>query len=200
MINLVVTGGIGTGKSTASRLLAAAVPGAHCFDADAAVHTLLTKSEVVRKITNEFGSSVIEADGSVSRSQLRETVFGCTERRERLEAILHPLVLERCLEAQSEALRSGADLFLADIPLYFEAKRFDVPDVTVVVVATDRATQLLRLLVRSNISRQMAEMIIDTQLPLEAKMKRADMVLWNAGSRATLDAQARLVAGTLTKA
>lgn len=199
MKSVIITGGISTGKSTVSDLFRGAFGPGEClfFDADREVHDQLTKAEVVRLITEAFGSSVIDTGGQVARKRLRDIIFGDAESRGRLEAILHPRVLERCIEGQTNAHRSGAAVFLADIPLYFEAKSFDVPDVDVVVVATDRLTQIRRLRKRSNVTEEMARMMIESQMPLELKMQRADYAVWNAGDTAVLADQVGILTTAL---
>jgi len=193
MKTLIVTGGVATGKSTVCGLLVERAEKAVCFDADACVRTLLTSAEVVALIREEFGGAVFDDDGFLSRCRLREIVFSDSASRERLEEILHPLVKQSCLDLMAEA-RSGSEklVFIADIPLYFEAA-FDVPTDFVAVVATGRRTQISRIINERGLERNMAEKIIGSQWPIEKKIRRADLVLWNSGDRGPLCHQVELL-------
>lgn len=198
MFVLVITGGIAMGKSTVVDALRGSWPGLPVFDADAAVAELLTTPEIAAKIATEFGDPALTGDGQVNRPFLREQVFDSAERRAALENILHPEVRTRFDEAKANTLRSGARSLVADIPLFFEA-RTPYPADAVAVVATDRETQFARLVSRPGISPEMASKIIDSQLPIDQKMARADVVVWNAGSRDHLQSQSDFLSTWLKK-
>lgn len=198
MTTIVITGGIACGKSTLAGLLVDGTPGSRFFDADREAHQWLTSGDVVRRITEAFGSQVLDAGGGLSRNVLRELVLFDRARRLRLEAILHPLVRSRCLEARERALRDGVAAFIADIPLYFEAVNFDLGgDPVVVVAACRRATQLERLIGGRGLGPAEAAAFIDAQIPVEVKMARADHVVWNDGAPEVLLDQGRLLQSIL---
>ena len=175
------------GKSTVVSALREQIGPAGLFDADACVAELLTRPAICAKIAAEFGSSVLDQDGLVDRPSLRGQVFDNAERRAALEGILHPEVRREFVEAR-DAPDDGAALLIADIPLLFESGHDYQPDL-VLVVASDPASQLERLMSRPGIDRQMAASMVAAQLPIEEKIASADHVIWNAGSREQLHEQ-----------
>ncbi len=197
MISVIVTGGIATGKSAFVSRYRDAVPDCHVFDSDRCVHELLTTAEVVRLVVRDFGNGVLDEEGRVSRLKLRDIVFGDRDRRRLLEEMLHPRVRQRCREEQASVeIAGGVAAFLADVPLFYESRGFDIPHDEVVVVATSPAIQLGRLCERSRLTPDMAQKIIGSQMPLARKMERADRVVWNDGNRETLGIQASLIAAS----
>jgi dephospho-CoA kinase len=181
MLTFALTGGIATGKSTVCRLIGEMIPGARIFDSDACVRSLLEQdSAVARSIEGLFGSASLTREGKVDRGFLRGIVFADPERRSRLEGVLHPRVREDCLASRDLADKEGAALFVADIPLLFE-KNFDFGQDRSLISATTRLTQVLRLKARNGFDSQLVESILAAQLPLEEKLRRADVVFWNEG-------------------
>lgn len=192
-----LTGGIASGKSTVCRLLREHLPGLQIFDCDVSVRRLLDGNEEVAEIVREaFGDEVIDVEGRIDRHFLRGKVFGNTEARERLEAILHPRVRQECLDSREKAAESGAAFFLADVPLFFE-KGFDYGQEQVLVVASSRDTQIRRLKARAASDDDLIEAILAAQLPVHEKMAKADIVFWNEGPQSVLRAQIRRFAQTL---
>jgi dephospho-CoA kinase len=188
-----ITGGISTGKSTFCECLRALVPAARFFDADQAARELAERDPEVRElIGREFGGAIYSPNGDLKREQLRSIVFADAGKKRALEQILHPRIRRQwALEAQS--LSNSTDLFFADIPLLYETNGETLCD-SVVVVACSPGVQLERLLARTHLERSAAEQMISAQMPLSEKIRRADHVVWNNGERATLAAQAGLLA------
>lgn len=188
---MVLTGGIACGKSTALELLREFLPGAAIFDCDESVSALLDSDErVAGEILGTFGPEAVGSDGCVNRAYLRGEVFENGGKRRKLEEILHPRVMEECLASRDEAAKQGADLFVADIPLFFE-KGFEIGQQQVLVVATSRDTQVQRLKARDGLDDFMIDSMIAAQLPVSDKMSRGDVVFWNEGPPETLRRQAR---------
>ncbi len=188
---MVLTGGIACGKSTACKLLREFLPGLVIFDCDAAVSALLdSDARVAGEIRRTFGPDSLDAKGRVDRAHLRAQVFENTQKRARLEQILHPLVKEECLASRDGAAKEGADLFIADVPLFFE-KGFDIGQHHVLVVATSRDMQVQRLKARDGLDDALIESMITAQLPVSDKMSRADVVFWNEGPPEILRRQVR---------
>jgi len=188
---MALTGGIASGKSTVCRLLGELLPGTVIFDSDAAVHRLLDKDpQVAAIIAESFGAQALDDHGRIDRHFLRGLVFTDTAARLRLEAILHPLVREECLACLEMAATRGAELFVADVPLFFE-KGFEVGQTQVLVVASSRTTQIQRLKARGGFDDLMIESILAAQLPVQEKMSLADVVFWNDGPPAVLRSQIR---------
>ncbi len=184
-----ITGGISTGKSTFCDCLREILPAAKFFDADLAARSLAELPEVKKEILSQFGSGVFSATGDLNRAKLRAIVFGDATKRRALEQILH-LRIRRQWMAQAERHRNSPDLFFADIPLLYETGGETLCE-RVVVVACSHKVQLDRLAQRKLLKGSEAEQMINSQMALEEKIKRADHVVWNNGERATLMEQAR---------
>jgi dephospho-CoA kinase len=184
-----ITGGISTGKSTFGDCLREILPAAKFFDADLAARSLVELPEVKKEILSQFGSGVFSATGDLNRAKLRAIVFDDATKRRALEQILHPRIRRQWM-AQAERHRNSPDLFFADIPLLYETGGETLCE-RVVVVACSHKVQLDRLAQRKLLKGSEAEQMINSQMALEEKIKRADHVVWNNGERATLMEQAR---------
>jgi dephospho-CoA kinase len=186
-----ITGGISAGKSTFCECLRELVPRAKFFGADQAAHALAEVAEVKQQIRAEFGSSIFSADGDLNRAKLRAIVFGDATRKSALERILHPRI-RRQWRTEANKHRNSPNFFFADIPLLYETGGETLCD-RVVVVACSEKVQLARLRKRMSIKISEAKQMIESQMPLEEKIRRADHVIWNNGNRATLFEQARFL-------
>jgi len=144
---------------------------------------------VKKEILGQFGSGVFSATGDLNRAKLRAIVFDNPTKRRALEQILHPRIRRQWM-AQAERHRNSPDLFFADIPLLYETGGETLCE-RVVVVACSHKVQLDRLAQRKFLKGSEAEQMINSQMALEEKIKRADHVVWNNGERATLMEQAR---------
>ena len=184
-----ITGGISTGKSTFCDCLRELVPAAKFFDADQAARSLVGLPEVKQEILGQFGSDVFSPDGDLNRTKLRAIVFGDATKRHALEQILHPRIRRQWI-AEAKKHRNSSDFFFADIPLLYETGGETLCE-QVVVVACSRKVQLHRLAKRKSLKASVAEQMINSQMPLEEKIKRADHVVWNNGDHATLMDQAK---------
>jgi dephospho-CoA kinase len=187
-----ITGGISTGKSTFCDCLREIVPAAKFFDADLATHSLAELPEVKQEILGQFGARVFSPDGDLNRTKLRAIVFSDATKRRALEQILHPRICRQWI-VEAKKHRNSPDFFFADIPLLYETDGETLCE-RVVVVACSRKVQLDRLAKRKSLKDSEAEQMINSQMPLEEKIKRADHVVWNNGDRATLMEQAKELA------
>ena len=187
-----ITGGICTGKSTFCDCLREILPAAKFFNADQAAHQLVELDpDVQKEIVAEFGRAIFSRDGRLKRERLRAVVFKNTAKRRALEQILHPRI-RRQWSAEAETHRHSPDFFFADIPLLYETGGETLCD-RVVVVACSPSIQLARLLKRKGITHGAAEEMIESQMPLEEKITRANHVVWNNGERSVLAEQASLL-------
>jgi dephospho-CoA kinase len=184
-----ITGGISTGKSTFCDCLREIVPAAKFFDADLAARLLPELPEVKQEILGQFGGGVFSPDGDLNRTKLRAIVFEDAAKRRVLEQILHPRIRRQWM-AEAKKHRNSPDFFFADIPLLYETGGETLCE-RVVVVACSRNIQSDRLAKRKSLKRSEAEQMINSQMPLEEKIKRADHVVWNNGHRVTLMEQAK---------
>lgn len=171
MIRLGVTGSIGMGKSTTSKMFAA--QGVPVIDADSIVHDLY-KGEAAAAIEHAFPETT-DKDG-VDRAKLSKILTGNPDSFKVLEAIVHPLVWQKEREALERAQQSGADIVVLDIPLLFENNAEARVD-KVVVVTCDPEVQRQRVLRRPGMTEEKFAMILARQLPDAEKRKRADFLI-----------------------
>lgn len=196
MLRVGLTGGIGSGKSEVARLLAER--GAVVIDSDVLAREVVEPGTPgLAAVVDEFGPEVLTADGRLDRDRLAEIVFADPAARERLNAIVHPLV--RAASADRLAGVPEDAVVVHDIPLLVEAGLTEGWDF-IVVVAASSATQLDRLVRLRGMDPAAARARIDAQMPLADKIAVADVVIHNDGSRAALEAQVdqlwkRLVTG-----
>jgi dephospho-CoA kinase len=187
-----ITGGISTGKTSFCECLREIVPAGKFFDADQAAHQLVgLDPEVKKEIRREFGTGVFSADGDLNREELRAIVFEDATKKRALEQILHPRI-RRQWSTQAETHRNSPDFFFADIPLLYETGGETLCD-RVVVVACSSKTQLRWLMERTSLELSAAEQMINSQMSLNEKIRRADHVVWNNGDRAAIAKQARFL-------
>lgn len=189
-----ITGGISTGKTTFSKCVQRLLPEARFFDADSAAKELADRDPEVRGLIEaEFGPSAYSDGGHLNREAIRSIVFADADKKRALEQILHPRI-RRQWSLEAESRRNSNDLFFADIPLLYETGGETLCD-SVVVVACSPGVQLERLMARTGFASEAAEQMINAQMPLTEKIRRADHVVWNNGHREMLEAQARLLVG-----
>src|SRR5438045_218226 len=186
-----ITGGISTGKSSFSDCLREILPGARFFNADEAAHAVVELPEIQQKLRTEFGSGVFSRGGDLNREKLRAIIFSDATRKRALERILHPRI-RRQWRTEAKRHRNSPEFFFADIPLLYETGGETLCD-RVVVVACSYKVQLGRLMERMSIKPSEAKQMINSQMPLNEKIRRADHVAWNNGDRATLAKQARFL-------
>jgi dephospho-CoA kinase len=187
-----LTGGIATGKSTVSRMLAHL--GARIIDADQLARDVVMPGQPAHAaVVAEFGREVLQEDGYLDRKKLGAIVFADPARRKRLEAITHPAVrarFQRILAVHEEEAFEG--LVIWDVPLLIEGGGHRQMD-QVVVVVTDEATQLARLMARDGSPEAEARARIASQMPVAEKAKLADHVIDNSGDRAATERRVREV-------
>ena len=183
---VVLSGGIGTGKSTVARLWVEL--GAVVIDADAIVHELQAPgAPLLAEIRAAFGADVFHPDGALHREALAERVFRDPRARVQLNALVHPRVREEMQRRLEDARCAGAPLIVLDIPLFFESqgegRAAPLPlalDASVVVY-TPRAVQIERTVRRDRTPPERVERRIAAQLPIDDKRARADFVIDNSG-------------------
>ncbi len=169
------------------------------FSADVAAAEQLKSQRVIQRLTATFGTQVMQTTGEVCRQWLRDVVLPDTVLRKQLEEILHPLVLHALEEARDEASNSRMNLFLAEVPLHYEIGSTVSADF-VIVVASSRSVQVRRMMETRGLDEQTVHKFLEAQWPIEAKVERADAVIWNDGSLAALEAQVLTLASPLLQA
>jgi dephospho-CoA kinase len=200
-----LSGGIGTGKSTVSRMLAAL--GAVVVDADAIVHRLQAPgTPLVAEIAQAFGPDVLTAEGALDRKRLGDLVFRDPAARARLNQLVHPRVGAEMARQLDEARRAGAKLVVLDIPLLFEGRAAGgrgasaMPFDATVLVYAPRAVQIERTVARDGCPREEAERRVAAQMPIDDKRALADHVIDNGGSLEDTERQVRALWRALTGA
>lgn len=173
--------------------------GATIIDADELAREVVGPgTEGLREIVDRFGPGVLTADGQLNRPALGDIVFRDPSARQSLNAITHPRIAALARTRTQEAAEGGARIVVYDAPLLLE-NGIDRDMDTVVVVYVDRATQEKRLLNRDKtLTPEQIEARIRAQMPLEAKVARADHVIDNRGDQASTRAQVLALWQTLT--
>ena len=189
MLNVGLTGGIATGKSTVVRMLVKR--GARVIDHDGLVHTLQEPGQPVwKRIVETFGRDILDADERIDRKKLGALVFDNEQRRKVLEGIVHPAVLE---EAQRQRDRIGKEdeqaIVLSDIPLLLEVGMQECFDLILLVYAPPEV-QIRRVMKRNKMTREEAEARLKAQMPIDEKLKFADLVIRNDGTMRELEKRA----------
>jgi len=176
---IVLTGGIGTGKSTVSALLS--LYGFKIIDADAITRALLVKHH--KEIEEMFGMKLMEEDG-FDRKALGRVVFQDEKQRKKLEGFLHPKI-KSIIKEEASFYESREVPYILDIPLYYESGNYkDIKEV--VVVYAPREAQWERVLKRGyeadETKKEILKNILEIQIDIEKKRKMAKYVIDNSGS------------------
>ncbi len=181
-----LTGGIASGKSTASSFLRQT--GAVVIDADELSREVtMPGTDGLAAVVDAFGEDVLAADGTLRRDALGRRVFDDPEARRRLESILHPLIAMASAEAIARGMQQS-DVVFYDAALLFETGQWkNFPETW--LIAVDPEVQMERLMARDGLSRQAAEARIAAQLPLARKADLATRVFWNNGDISDLHAR-----------
>lgn len=173
-MRIAITGSIGSGKTVACEYLRQ--KGFDVFDCDKVNAELLKKGNAgYKEVKKEFPECFIEDE--LDKKLLSEIVFNDREKKEKLEAIMHPLILERMMQIDD-------DPFFAEVPLLFEVnwdRYFDVN----ILIATDMDLVMERLKERG-LDEDEALRRLKNQMSVEEKVKRADKIIYNNGSLAQL--------------
>lgn len=189
MLNVGLTGGIGSGKSEVSRLLEGL--GAIIIDSDKISRAVVEPgTEGLAAVVAEFGADVLDSEGRLDRPKLGGIVFSDPQKLAALNAIVHPLV-----RARSAALQEAADqdaILVHDVPLLVENALAPLYDLVVVVDATP-TTQLDRLVRLRGMSEEEARSRMAAQASREQRLEAADLVIENEGSLEALKSQVRQV-------
>lgn len=180
-MNIGLTGGIASGKSTVSRLLVER--GALLVDADKiAREVVLPGSPVLEQIAVHFGSDMLLEDGSLNRKRLGELVFASETSRKQLESITHPAIRQEIQRQTRQFEQEHPErLIVVDIPLLYESGLAEMFD-SIVVVYVPRSVQLQRLMERDGWNEKEAEQRLNAQWSMEKKRDLADIVIDNSGS------------------
>ena len=174
-----LTGSIATGKSQVSKYLKD--KGIKVVDADLIARDVANYKSVKNKIKKVFGDDLY-IDDQLDRKKLAEIIFANKIHRQKLNGIMHPEIYKEI----NKKTRGKEDLVFVDIPLLFENedinKKYGLDFDEIWLVYVDRETQIRRLMDRDGISREYAEKKINSQISVEEKRKKADVIIDNSGT------------------
>jgi dephospho-CoA kinase len=181
MLNVGLTGGIASGKSTVARMFAE--KGAIPIDFDELAHAVeMPEGPVWCGIVGHFGEGILLPDQRIDRLKLGAIVFSDRQEREILNRLVHPAVFDEWQRRLAEIEKERPDaVVLSDIPLLIEAGLEKTVDL-ILLVYTLPEEQICRLMARNGFTREEAERRVASQMPIGEKIPRADIVIRNGGS------------------
>lgn len=199
----ILSGGIGAGKTTVVGLLLLRLnAGVQWFLADECIKKAYVAPDQRLALIKAFGDLMRPDErramrdderGDRLRVWLRENVLPYGERRKRLESILHPYVLQAL---ESVRQKWAGNLLVAEVPLHYEIGEVISADL-VIVVAASRSVQVRRMMENRGLDEATAQAFLNAQWPIEAKVEKADVVIWNDGDPSALECQTLLLANLL---
>ena len=180
MLNVGLTGGIASGKSTVAQMFL--LLGAHLIDFDDLAHEVQEPgSRAWKEIVRYFGKDILNQDETLDRNRLAQIVFTDKKQLEALNNIVHPLVFDLWQERLDKIKRQEEHaIVLSDVPLLFEGKMKDLFDLTILVLISPQE-QICRLMARNGLSSDDAQLRLKNQMPIANKAGLADIVIDNQG-------------------
>jgi dephospho-CoA kinase len=188
---IALTGGIGSGKSTAASFFSDL--GVPIIDADQLSRELVMPgSEILKEIITYFGQDYLDTTGNLNRHKLRQRIFEFPEDRQWLERILHPKIYA-LMKAKIKALfllpdQKNIPYIICVIPLLFETGKPDFID-CVLVIDTEESAQITRAVQRDNLTESQVQNSLKSQCNREIRLKGADDIIDNNGDAAQLKSQ-----------
>lgn len=174
-----VTGGVGMGKTTVSEYLKT-THGLPVLDADLyAREAVESGSQVLTKIVERYGSTMLLPTHQLDRSRLGEIVFSSVSERHWLEQQIHPYVRDRLEVGLNQQINQGHQTVVLVVPLLFEARMTDLVTEIWVVCSADNQ-QIERLQLRDQLDLEQIHARINSQMAIEKKLKRANVILDNS--------------------
>ena len=185
MLKVGLTGGIGSGKSTASRYFESL--GAFVLDADEEAKNLITSNETVQhELISEFGTDIIDGTGRVNKKKLARIAFQDEDHQQRLNSVVHPYIFNLIDKEFNRVLNDKKHgVFIVDAALIYETG-FDAHLDYVIVVTAHLKNRMERALGRETLSREEILKRVDFQWPEEEKVNMADFVVHNDETEAEL--------------
>lgn len=186
MLKIALTGGIGSGKSTISRLFSEHnIP---IIDADIIAHQLVEPGQPALSLLEKaFGKSIITQDKALNRQQLREIIYSDPIKKKHLESILHPLIFQ---QMQSEFDQQSTPYSILCIPLLIETKMTSFVN-RIIVVDCPIETQITRVKQRDQLSTERILSIISSQASRQSRLSYADDIIDNSNTAIPLAEQVK---------
>ena len=175
-----LTGSLGTGKTTVAKMFANL--GAEVLNADRIAHQQMTpKGACFNKVVRSLGKDILTA-GRIDRKKVAVRVFSDRKQLRKLELIIHPAVRNIIRgKIQQYKRRKGKGVVVVDVPLLFESKLNKDVDLSIVVKA-NKTTQIARVIKKLGMTKADAERRIKAQMPLQQKIRLADITIDNNGT------------------
>ena len=190
-----LTGGIATGKSQSSKIFKEL--GCYIIDADKLSRTLTTKdSKCLKEIVETFGTDILNYNGTLNRKKLGQIVFNDKQAKMDLERIIHPHIIKKTNEIIAK--KYNKTNIIVDAPLLFEVGLDRVCDKVIVIYARYHI-QITRFMKRDNLSKEEAIKRIALQMPIEDKMRLADITIDNSGTLIDLKKNVKFIYRILIK-
>lgn len=191
-----LTGSIATGKSTVAGLFSREkIP---IVDADLIARQVLEPGQRAYKdVVQAFGRDILMSDQSINRAKLGALIFNDQQKRDQLNQIVHPVIIDQLIAERDRLIKAGHPLIVLDIPLLYELDLVELVD-QVVVVYTTVENQFARLMVRDQLTETEAKQRINSQLSIEEKKQRANYMIDNNSSKEETEAQFQQLLARLT--
>ena len=180
MLKIGLTGSIGTGKSTVSKLLRER--GIPVIDADLLAREIVKKGqECLIDLKNVFGNQILTLDGELDRKKLGQIVFSDDSKLEILNSVTHPHIRRKMKNQMNELEIKNNKVIVLDVPLLFEAQMEDLVDLVLVIFVKEEI-QVKRIMERDNCTQEEAMRIIKTQISQQDKISKSDYTIDNSGT------------------
>ena len=174
-----LTGAMGGGKSEASKIFKKL--GAFIIDADEIAHDITRKNQpALKELVAKFGVQILKKDGALERKKLAAIIFSSDDERKKAEKILHAHIISKIRALLDEMKKRP--LIIIDAPLLFETSLDELCDKTVAIWTTDEI-RIKRILKAAKFSRKEIEKRDGAQMRIDEKMRRADFIIDNSGSK-----------------
>lgn len=178
MFSVALTGGIGSGKSVASKIFAEL--GVPIIDADIVSRELVQPGQpALKQIIQEFGDDLLDQEGELNRVLLRHRAFANPNQRHRLEAIMHPLIRDAMWQ---QAKQADAPYVMLVVPLLYESQAH-YPVNRILLIDVPEAMQRQRIKQRDQLDDDAISRILASQSSREQRLQMADDVIRNTGTR-----------------
>ena len=186
MLKVGLTGGIGSGKSTASKFFEKL--GAFILDADKEAKNLLEKNEIVQhEVISEFGTDIINTTGKVDKNKLARVAFQDVDHQRRLNSVVHPYIYDLIDKTFDKVLNDGKyAVFIIDAAMIYESG-YDIHLDYIIVITAQLKNRMERALARKTLTREEILKRIEFQWSEEEKVGMADFVIHNDGSEKELN-------------
>lgn len=181
MLNVGLTGGIASGKSTVATMFVK--NGAHLIDFDGLAHEVQEPEKPAwKEVVHHFGKGILQPDKKIDRVKLGNIVFADKEKLIELNNIVHPMVFQEWhVRLDKIGKKEKHAIVLSDVPLLFEVNMQHLFDLTMLVLIAPEE-QVNRLMTRNGVNKEEAQKRLRSQMPISEKIAMADIVIDNKGS------------------